>query len=464
MHEVTSLNLDILNLFLNIFIKSSLLAFIFRVVLKHVKPQRLHFRKVVSLSAIIVLLILPLFCWITPDVNIASFTIKLDQVSIDSIRVENSEELSPMSLQHERSASAGNILSVRNALALLNLLIYLFLCVSVLLILRLGTQALKMRKEINRLDTIRSPECLRTVEILKDALGYKKDIMLYISNSIKSPGTVGFNNPGIILPRKLYRKLSLREMKCILAHEIHHMKNRDHFTALVQYLCKALYWWNPFVYGINSQLSKAMEGLADEASSIKNGRKTYASSLLSIAGKMKCDTEPAPFFISFAATHEPIKMRIEHILKGEAKMKNAPGKLSKLSLALLVILITAGISAGSISFAEDKKDTAEKKKEIEKLWETAEKPSKENKPKFKVISDLKYPAEARKNGIAGTVTIEALFGKDGTMVDYKVIKSPDKLLTDALVKMLQGVAIDLRKTDGQVKPIRATFTVKYKLD
>lgn len=53
-----------------------------------------------------------------------------------------------------------------------------------------------------------------------------------------------------------------------------------------------------------------------------------------------------------------------------------------------------------------------------------------------VQARLTYPALAQENGIQGTVTLSFVVEKDGTLTNIKVLKSPDKTLSDEAVKIL----------------------------
>jgi protein TonB len=44
-----------------------------------------------------------------------------------------------------------------------------------------------------------------------------------------------------------------------------------------------------------------------------------------------------------------------------------------------------------------------------------------------LIGNLKYPAKARKKKIQGTVVVQFIVNKDGSLSDYKAISGPDEL-------------------------------------
>ena len=54
-----------------------------------------------------------------------------------------------------------------------------------------------------------------------------------------------------------------------------------------------------------------------------------------------------------------------------------------------------------------------------------------------VMGELKYPQIAQENGIQGNVTIEFVVDENGKVGRFKVLQSPDPILSDAAIKTLE---------------------------
>jgi TonB family protein len=75
-----------------------------------------------------------------------------------------------------------------------------------------------------------------------------------------------------------------------------------------------------------------------------------------------------------------------------------------------------------------------------------------------------YPEEALKKKIAGTVVIEATSDEKGLVIDTRIIKSPDPLLTDAAVAAVKQWVYEPYVINGKAKPVAFTVTVTFSLN
>ena len=69
---------------------------------------------------------------------------------------------------------------------------------------------------------------------------------------------MGFINPVVVIPEKVFSTLSKNEMKSILLHEISHIYHHDQFADIIKRAVLALHWWNPLVYLINRYHGQAV--------------------------------------------------------------------------------------------------------------------------------------------------------------------------------------------------------------
>lgn len=85
--------------------------------------------------------------------------------------------------------------------------------------------------------------------------------------------------------------------------------------------------------------------------------------------------------------------------------------------------------------------------------------------KPRIIKKVKpvYPEEALKKKIAGTVIIEATSDEKGVVIDTRIIKSPDPLLTDAAIAAVQQWVYEPYVENGKAKPVIFTVTVTFAL-
>lgn len=75
-----------------------------------------------------------------------------------------------------------------------------------------------------------------------------------------------------------------------------------------------------------------------------------------------------------------------------------------------------------------------------------------------------YPEAARKGGISGVVVVETIIGVDGTVLDARILESPDLVLGDAAVEAVRQWRFEpARKDDGTALEVSFVLTIKFAL-
>jgi len=100
-----------------------------------------------------------------------------------------------------------------------------------------------------------------------------------------------------------------------------------------------------------------------------------------------------------------------------------------------------------VDFSEDEIVLTQVGVEVEEIEEDAPLYFAEQMPTFQggglpefrnwVQRKVNYPDAARENGIQGTVNVMFVIERDGSLTNIQVVRSPDKLLSDAAIKALQ---------------------------
>jgi beta-lactamase regulating signal transducer with metallopeptidase domain len=78
------------------------------------------------------------------------------------------------------------------------------------------------------------------------------------------PFCLGFFRPAIVLPYDLAEVLEPQQLRLVLLHEIAHLRQRDHWVALVQVVGEILFWWNPLLRALNRSLDCLREQVCDD--------------------------------------------------------------------------------------------------------------------------------------------------------------------------------------------------------
>ncbi len=91
--------------------------------------------------------------------------------------------------------------------------------------------------------------------------------------------------PKIVVPQTAIEELSERDLRFVLAHEMAHIKRRDHWVRWLEWLTVIVLWWNPVVWWARRQLRVTEEISCDAmvVESFDSQTHEYANSLLNMA-------------------------------------------------------------------------------------------------------------------------------------------------------------------------------------
>lgn len=201
-----------------------------------------------------------------------------------------------------------------------------------------------------------------------------RNIRLAVSESIKVPAAIGFWKPVIVLPAWTLQNFAPSELQPILIHELTHLQRRDDWTNLLQKIVRAIFFFHPAVWWIDSKLSLEREMACDDAvlANTVNPR-AYASCLIDLLEK-SCARRG--WTMAQAAVHRArdLSVRIVQILDSK---RPASTRVWKPALALTSIfsLVCFGVSyctPNLVAFRPAPSDSAARMAEIKNVLQSEE--------------------------------------------------------------------------------------------
>lgn len=115
-------------------------------------------------------------------------------------------------------------------------------------------------------------------------LGIKRKVQVFLSEKIAVPVTFGFFKPIVLLPIALINQLSVKETESIILHELEHIRSVDYIINWIAILAENIFFFNPFIYYLTSQLYKTRETNCDAVVlDFKYNLSDYASALYKAA-------------------------------------------------------------------------------------------------------------------------------------------------------------------------------------
>lgn len=190
-------------------------------------------------------------------------------------------------------------------------------------------------------EAVAEPALLDRVAVLGGQAGVKRPVELYVNPLVASPMLMGILHPCIVLPSL---EVPEQDFDCTVLHEMTHCRRGDMLYKWLVQLALCVHWFNPLVYRMEKEVSRACELSCDERVIRKmdeTGRRAYGDTLLhAVAAESGCIRPPAS-----AALHESrdlLKERLDAIRRHKTYSRTALLGGVAAALALLLCACTAG--------------------------------------------------------------------------------------------------------------------------
>jgi bla regulator protein blaR1 len=162
-----------------------------------------------------------------------------------------------------------------------------------------------------------------------------KKVMVYVSDLVKSPVTIGYLKPIILVPAAALSNLSTQQVEAILLHELSHIRRYDYLVNFVISIINTMLYFNPFVKQFMKTIEEERENCCDElVLQFGYDKVGYASALLTLE---KLSSQHR--VLALCATGKNYLLsRIEKIVGMEKKKSFKRNNLAGLLAALLCIV------------------------------------------------------------------------------------------------------------------------------
>jgi len=161
-------------------------------------------------------------------------------------------------------------------------------------------------------------------------------VLVYLSDLVKSPMTIGYIKPIILLPVAALNNLSTQQVEAILLHELSHIRRYDYLINLIISIINTILYFNPFVKQFMQTIEEERENCCDQlVLQFGYDKVSYASALLSLE-KMSARQR----VLALGATGKKYLLsRIEKIVGMEQKKGFSRNQFAGMVAALFCIVI-----------------------------------------------------------------------------------------------------------------------------
>ncbi|MDE6621453.1 MAG: M56 family metallopeptidase, partial [Lachnospiraceae bacterium] len=191
-------------------------------------------------------------------------------------------------------------------------------------------------------------DTLDRLSIAAGQSGIQKPVELCVNPLVSSPLLIGFFRPCIVLPGV---NISEQNFQYTVLHELTHYRRRDMFYKWLVQITVCLHWFNPLVYLMSREVTKACEFSCDEAVLAKIGcdhAQDYGKTLLDAMAAVGRYKEN-PGAVTLSENKQLLKERLGAIMKFKAQSKAV--KMLTVMLTLCVVSGAAFVGVYSLETA-----------------------------------------------------------------------------------------------------------------
>jgi len=157
-----------------------------------------------------------------------------------------------------------------------------------------GIRAVRFRRWVTSASRPAPPAVLREAVDVGQSLGLARTPEVHVTRARMSPMVWWMGGRvRLLIPSAVLDGLSRADIRAVLAHELAHVKRRDHVVRWVEWLTCTVFWWNPVAWWARRQLRTAEESCCDELALTATGSnpRSYARALLRVLDLMSSTPE-----------------------------------------------------------------------------------------------------------------------------------------------------------------------------
>jgi beta-lactamase regulating signal transducer with metallopeptidase domain len=184
---------------------------------------------------------------------------------------------------------------------------------------------------------------VREMEELADRFGLPPPELVVLPD-LASPMVWGLGRAQLLWPARLLEGLPPSGRRAVLAHELAHLKRRDHWVGWLELAAACLWWWYPLFWYVRGQLRREAELACDAwvVALLPEARRVYAEALLEVARVGSGVAVAAPA-LGVVGRRQDFARRLTMIMR-----ECVPYRVSACGLLAVVVLALAALPNWSL--------------------------------------------------------------------------------------------------------------------
>ncbi len=191
-----------------------------------------------------------------------------------------------------------------------------------------------------------SPKLQHATQLVAYELGMRTVPSVHLSAARLAPMTWwSGGRVRVILPEALRDEVDDAQLRWILAHELAHIKRRDHLVRWLEWLASVVFWWNPVVWWARRNLRRDEEDACDALvlEHLQGQPRAYARTLLAVVEVMATPTGAAPTLATGIDAARSLEHRLTRIVS-LGRGQRAPRIVAAGTVAAGLLLMSVGVS------------------------------------------------------------------------------------------------------------------------
>nr|WP_315481140.1 M56 family metallopeptidase [uncultured Undibacterium sp.] len=295
-----------------------------------------------------------------------------------------------------------------------------------------------------------NPYWQQQVQGLARRFNLSRPVMVRIVQDLKSPITIGWLRPMILVPASLLTGMAPAHLEALLAHELAHIHRYDYLVNFIQNLIEMFLFFHPAVWWISKKIRNEREHIADDlAASILGEPRRLALALQEL--ELIQFTTPQ---LAQAAHGGNLMSRIKRLIRPEVQSVNWKTAVTALSVSAVCFGMVANASVAPIQTTKTNAPVL----------------SKELNGRINFASSgcqPEYPKIALEKQETGVTRLKVFMAADGKIQKVDVVKSSGWPNLDSAVtgQLLSGKCKGtILKSKGASRIITTQVEYVWKLD
>lgn len=264
-------------------------------------------------------------------------------------------------------------------------------------------------------------------------------------DDLRGPATLGLLRHTLLLPadflmqgREALSQDEREELAATLAHEMEHIRRRDFAWNLLFELIALPVGWHPLLRLTRGQIDETRElAVDDRAAALLAGNRTYARSLVRIAARLAAHPALQPIEAMGMYDSNIFERRIVNLMRKAEEVSWMRRTASVVGCAVLAL----AASYTAMALQTNVNPPGEAAKNDAPVVSNGVVSLSAAQATGNLVSKVApvYPAVAKAAGVEGTVSLNAVIGKDGHMKKLHVISGPAILQMPSMDAVKQWV-------------------------